>query len=103
MSESSQTNMFTGEGELDRKFREFHEKNPHVYKMLVDMTKKAKERGRTKVGIGMLFEVVRWEMFIKTTDVDFKLNNNYRSRYARKIMADYPELDGFFETRELKT
>ena len=34
---------------------------------------------------------------------DWKLNNSYSSRYARKIMADHPQLDGLFEVRELKT
>jgi hypothetical protein len=52
----------------------------------------------------MLFEVMRWNWFMTTTDPDsdFKLNNNYRSRYARKLMDEYPELDGIFEVRELK-
>ena len=33
---------------------------------------------------------------------DFKLNNNYVSRYARLIMAQEADLEGVFETRERK-
>jgi len=50
----------------------------------------------------MLFGVVRYDHALRT-DVDpaepFKLNNNYRAFYARKIMAEVPELAGFFEVR----
>jgi hypothetical protein len=52
----------------------------------------------------MLYEVLRWQYFMTTTDPasDFKLNNNYRSRYARLIMVQEIELVDAFEIRELK-
>jgi hypothetical protein len=40
---------------------------------------------------------------MKTVGDDFKLNNNYHSRYARLIMEREPGLDGFFETRGLRS
>lgn len=88
---------------LERKFSDFDRKNPQVYKELVELALQAKHRGRRKIGIGMLFEVLRWNRFILTTDPDFKLNNNYRSRYARKLMAEHRELEGIFEIRGLKS
>jgi hypothetical protein len=48
-------------------------------------------------------EVVRFHRALETTDPDFKLNNNYSSRYARILMDEEPELAGFFQTRELKS
>ena len=30
----------------------------------------------------------------------FKLNNNFTAHYARLLMAQEPDLEGFFETRE---
>ena len=33
----------------------------------------------------------------------FKLNNNYRSRYARLIMEQEADLEGVFQIRELTT
>lgn len=88
---------------LDAKFADFHAKNPKVYTELVELAMQAHRKGRRKIGIGMLFEVLRWNRFITTTDPDFKLNNNYRSRYARMIMHDYPELNGLFDLRELRS
>jgi len=43
-------------------------------------------------------------MSIETQDPDgWKLNNNYTSRYARLVMDECPDLDGFFNTRELQS
>ena len=89
---------------IDEAFWEFHTRNPGVYRELAQMTRLAKARGRKKVGIAMFFEVLRWNRIVaglpdKTED--FKLNNNYRSRYARLLMKE-PDLKGMFETRGLR-
>lgn len=90
---------------IEEMFLAFHHRNPGVYVALRDMTRQAKDRGRTKIGVGMLFEVLRWNRIVAglpDETEDFKLNNNYRSRYARMIMERNPDLDGMFDTRELR-
>lgn len=88
---------------IDERFLAFHLDNPGVYARLVSLTRKAKARGRQRIGIQMLFEVIRWETMLRTTDTssEFKINNDYASRYARMIMRRNPDLDGMFETRRL--
>lgn len=86
-----------------RRFREFHLDNPEVYEELMVLVRQAITRGRKKIGIKMLWEVVRWNRFLRTTDEKYKLNNNYHSRYARLIMDNEPGFVGIFETRELKS
>lgn len=98
-----QQDLFNQETKLDKKFREFHEENPHMYDRLVKMTKQLHSKGHRKVGMQMLFEVLRWQSMIRTTGDKYKINNDYASRYARKIMAEHPELVGIFETREIKS
>ena len=90
---------------IDAAFFEFHAANPHVYDELVRLAHRWKAAGHTGCGMGMLFEVLRWNAGLRTTgDADgLKLNNNYRSRYARIIQANEPDLVGFFETRALAT
>lgn len=84
-------------------FEQFHRANPFVYSELVRRARRLKRRGWKKAGIGMLWEVLRWRMMLSTKTADgFKLNNNFRSRYARLIMEENDDLDGFFETRELR-
>lgn len=98
-----QVDLFTKESEADKKFREFDEKNPHVYRQLVKMTRDLKAQGHKKIGMQMLFEVIRWRSMMKTSDTDFKMNNNYAGRYARKVMSENSDLDNMFELRTLKT
>jgi hypothetical protein len=80
------------------RFREFHNENPHVYDHLVLLAREG-ARHSDKLGIGQLFEVLRWQRMLTTTDPDFKLNNNYRAHYPRLIMEREPDLAGIFDTR----
>ena len=85
---------------LEQQFAAFHEANPHVYTALRRLALDAARHGR-KLGIAMLFEVLRWQYAMNTTDQasEFKLNNNYRSFYSRLLMEREPELQDYFETR----
>lgn len=86
---------------IQERFDSFHRLNPGVYRELKVLAMKAKRLGRERYGIGGLFEVLRWSYLLTRGD-DFKLNNDFRSRYARLLMANEPELEGFFEVREIK-
>ena len=91
---------------IQERFERFHTHHPEVAEQLVLLTRRAMLAGRNKVGMGMLFEVLRWERLLAGLPDEtetYKLNNDYRSRYARMIMATHPELDGIYETRRLKT
>ena len=85
---------------LDEQFKAFHAANPHVYEHLRTLALNARRKDIT-VGIAMLFEVLRWQYLMATSDAssEFKLNNNYRAFYARLLMEQEPELAGYFETR----
>lgn len=91
-------------GTIEEAFLEFHTANPWVYDALVKLARDLLERGHNRCGIGMLFEVLRWQWARSTTDPssEFKLNNNYRSRYARLIMEREPDLAEAFEVRGLR-
>lgn len=89
---------------IDMAFRRFHAKHPDVYEAIAQLCRQAKRAGRDKIGIGMLFEVLRWQTFVAAGDEAeaYRLNNNYRSRYARLIQDLEDDLDGIFDTRELR-
>lgn len=97
-----QTSLLGVETEAEKKFREFHDKNPKVFQELLQLTRQARNAGRNKIGINMLVEVVRWNRFLQTTDLDFKINNNYAPRYARLIMESHPEFTDIFNTRGMR-
>lgn len=91
------------DSELDKRFKEFDEANPKVYKKLVQMATDLRARGHKKIGMKMLFEVTRWQTMLHTSGDPYKMNNSYCSRYVRKIVSEHPEFDGMFETRTLKS
>jgi hypothetical protein len=74
-----------------------------VYEAVADRALALQRRGFRHYGIAAIFEAARYAHAIEygVTADGFLLNNSYRSRLARDLMADYPQLRGFFETREL--
>ena len=86
---------------LRQKYERFNDSNPWVFQALAHMAIDLKARGVEHYGIAALFEVLRYQHTMNTTDDSspFKLSNSYRAFYARDIMQRFPELDGFFVTR----
>lgn len=85
-------------------FEQFHTENPAVYFALEKLATQMWERGRRRISIAMLFEVLRWDYYLNTHDPesDFKLNNNYRAHYSRFLMINHPEWVGLFKTKKVK-
>lgn len=94
---------YDGPLSIQQAFELFDAANPWVFEKLSELALDLVERGHERIGIAMLFEVVRWNVMRATSDESsrFKLNNNMRSRYARKLMDSDPRLAGKFEIREL--
>jgi hypothetical protein len=87
------------------RFEQFHYANPQVATALESMAAELIQRGRKRVGIKMLMEVLRWNYQMKTEDPnsDFKLNNNYAPYYARLLIERHPEWASVFELREIRS
>jgi hypothetical protein len=89
---------------IDERFEAFHAANPDVYAELVRLARRAKARGHRRMGIELCFGALRWSRLMETTgERGFKLNDHFTSRYSRLIQEREPDLDGFFETRALRS
>ena len=88
---------------IQSRFERFHDANPWVLTKLEEMTGELIARGRRRIGIAMLFEVIRWEHLRSTTGDPFRLNNSFRSRYVRLMIHRHPEWADVFETRETRS
>ena len=86
------------------KFEDFHAHNPQVFAELEKLAQVMIAKGRKKIGIGLLFEVLRWEFYMNTDDPnsEFKLNNDYRSHYSRLLIERNPEMANVLELRRLR-
>ena len=83
-------------------FVKFHNDNPHVYDMFEQFSFQMIERGFAHGSAALIFERMRWELMLKTVpDEPVRLNNNYRSRYARLFEQRNPLYKNFFRKRKL--
>lgn len=84
------------------RFLEFHADNPWVYDKLVALGREMLSSGHKRIGMKMLFEVVRWTSAVRSGPKSgWKLNNNFTQLYSRLIMSQEPDLGGAFEIRKV--
>ena len=81
------------------RFQEFHYDNPEVYTMFKHFAFKAMDSGRRRYSARAIMERLRWELSIQTKSDDYKINNDTIPLYARMFLRDFPQHQGFFETR----
>lgn len=86
----------------DQAFHAFHRANPWVVRELEKIAWEMIRSGRKKIGIQACVEIFRWETRRHTISHDFKINNNFCSRYARMILDRNPHWGQVFELRRLK-
>ena len=87
---------------LDKRFESYHRRNPHIYEQLKIMSLRLKNVGVEKYGMKALFEILRFNALL-TVDHNFRLSNNFTALYARLLMEQEPELEGFFRIRARRT
>ncbi|MFF8769051.1 hypothetical protein [Kitasatospora sp. NPDC015120] len=89
---------------IQERFEQFHDLNPWVLTELERLTAECIEARFSKISLGMLFELVRYSYGRATLSADdFRLNNDFRSRYARLLIERHPEWGSHIEVRALRT
>ncbi len=79
-------------------FTEFDNRCPQVYAELLRLARQAKAAGFKKFGIRTIWEAMRWNFALERRGL-YRFNDHMTAAFARKLMAENPELDGFFELR----
>lgn len=90
------------EATIQERFEAFHSQNPQVYAAYRSLAFQLLGQGVKRYGISGLTEILRWQFALQTKGDSFRINNDYRSRYVRMLVKNHPELDGFFEFRQLR-
>lgn len=88
---------------IDEQFAAFHRANPHVLASLRQLAHERIAAGRTRVGIKMLWELLRDRGCAVVGEHQYQLDNRLTSRYARQLIADEPLLAAYIETRSLRS
>ena len=89
--------------ELDYEADRFIRENPQIWQQFRMLAVKLKAKGIDRYGAKAIWEVLRYELALKavTSGEKYALNNNFTSRFARKLMEE-EDFIGFFEIRQLK-
>jgi hypothetical protein len=86
--------------EHQEKFHDFDRQNPQVFEEMLRGARQFRAEGRSISGIEVLANQIRYEP-VETNHTDpYKLNNNFKAFYARKLQMVDPSLCGLFGMRE---
>lgn len=90
---------------IEGRFLAFHQAHPEVYEELRDLALALAAEGWTHFGVSTCWEVLRYRTMLgaKPEEDRFKLNDNYKSRYARLLADQVPALREVFELRALRS
>ena len=87
---------------IQSRFERFDRENPQVYAKFKEYAGRLLCTGRHRFGAKLIIERIRWDYAIETNARDFKINNDFPSRYARKLIAEKSEFQGKFELRRIR-
>jgi nucleoside-diphosphate-sugar epimerase len=90
------------EKDWDTRFAEFDKTHPEVYGLFKYYAEQLLASGRSKGGARAIIERMRWH-HSTSSDGEFKLNNMFIPRYARKLAEEDKRFETFFDFREMKT
>jgi len=90
--------------EIQVRFHKFDKANPRVWHLFQKFAEEARASGLERWSADAILHRIRWFVVIETKgDEDFKLNCNWSSRYARKLIHQDKSWDEFFQTRTLNS
>ena len=85
--------------DIERKFADFHAKNPHILAELERRAIRLLQVGARRIGVKAIWESLRYDALIRTDTREWKLNNSYTASYARLLIDRNPQLADVIETR----
>lgn len=83
-------------------FEMFNKDNPHIFEAFEKQALKAISKGRKKLSAKLIINWIRWNEFLESSDLNFKINDAYQAYYARHFVEKYPEYSGVFNMRKLR-
>ena len=83
------------------RFQKFDRENPKVWELFKQFAEQVLSTGLTSYSAYALLERIRWRRDVETTGDTFKVNNNFKPFYARKLMDEDPRFVGFFRLRRM--
>ena len=92
-------------GTLQERFEAFHAAHPEIYDEFKRLAERLYHQGRPHYGAKAIFEYIRLNRALdgRAGDEEYKINNNYTSRYVRVLIEEDHRFGAFFELRQLRS
>lgn len=87
--------------DIDARFAEYDAAHPEVWELFIRCCERLIGLGFKHYSADAIMHQIRWHHHVERGVADFKINDHFSSRYARKFLAAYPQHAGFFETRRI--
>jgi hypothetical protein len=82
---------------------EFDRINPGIYSAVRLMALDYIAQGHKHWSVDAIMQILRHETDARDGSGSFKINNHHRGYLARRFLKEFPQHEGFFETRERRT
>lgn len=89
---------------IESRFRRFDAEHPEVYEHFRRIASRLRRRGAPRLGGRNIWEAMRYRYTLAGVSDDFgvKLNDHFPPHYVRKLIADDPTFEPYFEVRHLR-
>lgn len=89
---------------IQQRFDAYHAKHPEVWNFYLRFSYELLEAGVKHYGVAAITERIRWEFITRPDETEaFKISNDHRSRYARRLIEHEPRFADLFTTRPLRS
>lgn len=89
---------------IQEAFLKYDSENPKVYEYFCKYAQQVLDKGIRKYSSKLILGRVRWHLsFDLKGEYEYKINDAFTSRYARKFAFDHPEHENFFNFRGLRS
>lgn len=88
---------------LEQRYEAWREVNGHVVAEFERRTRRLVDAGRSRIGMKMIAEAIRYETSLRSVGDPWRVNNSYTSFIARELIRRHPQWSALIETRALAT
>lgn len=89
--------------DIDARFEAWLAACPDVWPLFLEIARKVKAAGYKRYSADAIGHQIRWHFQITRREAEWKMNDHFTSRLARKLMREHAaEFEGFFELRQLR-
>lgn len=81
----------------------YHAEHPEVFERFKAFAHRMRTAGRRWASADGILHLIRAEYWFERGDAEFMINDVCSSFYARKLIAEEPIFEGFFELRKTRT